>query len=171
MLLASLLVWCCCLRKKNSKREVNESQITETKSSTLVFPGETISHTNFHSVNYVNTADKSSQFTNHLEISNLNLNEEKVLFDERYNTIRSAGPDVYLKMLNIQNDTHSNNSNNEFNIQYELYNDPQRQPGTIILSNGQTYITTDEETYKKDFYIHNYQQQQQQHHQISSQFI
>jgi hypothetical protein len=124
------------------------------------------SHSNFHSVNYVNTADKSSQFTNHLEIANLNLNEDKVMYDERCNTIRSAGPDTYLKMLNIHNDTQSNNSNNEFNIQYELYND-QPQPGTIILSNGQRFISTDEETYRKDFYVHNYQQQ----HQISSQFI
>ena len=156
----------CCPRKKQQQQRQRthsststSSQTLETKSSSLVVFHH--DHTSGHEIPI--KYDKSSQFVNQFEEYN-----QHVRLDERTATIRSTVPDLYyLTVPKTTADsiaTTDTNSNNEFNIQYDLYDVcPSQNVSSMSCSRHQQ-----EQMQRREYYVQNYQQQQEnQQHQCS----
>jgi hypothetical protein len=154
LLLLSLLAWLLyfCFRRRNKRnsRKCQTINIEANSSSSIVYPNLASNS----QIMYCNTADKASQFSNQIEISNMDNasccgHGNAIIHHHCHNAV----PETYLRMVTIQKDCCDDNissSNEMITTQYDTYN-----------TNGRIYLT-DEEAYqheRRDYFIHNYQHQ------------
>ena len=164
--LLAFLFWYCWLFSRNRKEKttavVTERVISnhnidiDARSNSIVFPGMAVASTSVgpHHLIFHNSADKSAQFANQIEISNMDdassYAMHNVNMHSMHNTVEaSAAP--YMRTITIQKDVSDEDD--------------------ISLSNEIITTTTKFETNehlhdrfveRRDYYVQNYQQHQHQ---------
>jgi hypothetical protein len=162
-ILGLLLLLCClawlfylCYRRRNRKnRKCQTINIEAQSSSSIVYPNLASNS----QIMCCNTADKSSQFCNQIEISNMDSNSccgGSHLAGHGCAPIihhHTVMPETYLRMVTIQKDCCDDNvssSNEMITTHYDSYN-----------NNGRIYCTDDDAFHhneRRDYYVHNYHQ-------------
>lgn len=155
-----LLLFCCLKRRKKQQKTTRTTKHhVETIHSSIILPVH--SSAEIHHTNYLNTADKASQFSNQIELTDMtNEFNHNYDYEEHRTTVRSIAPEIYTNRLVIRKDFDDENvSNDAYNIQYELRDAHTGSDFDGYFSNQGEFHRTNS---SREVYVHNYNQQSSQ---------